>query len=443
MDTFTKAFFSIFMIVWGILSFSAYIHLRRKTAVKFGVLRFWSVVPLALYGPIVVLFPWYYFGPGHLHPGYKFLVRILLAKLVIVTPLTSRQGIWLPIWPLVSSFIANQCKKNGSMDDWSSSQRSRGPFYILIVDLALIATLMMDACRYPMGSARSAWTFDSDLGKLMRIFVILLFASRDAMLVPIASFPRTIGVPAVLVTRFIFSGRFSRAERRQPDDLESLLADVAGRRRNTLAVLVKDDRIAQGIASNLHYGDLVNLSLASKLTRRALFDPSPDPSSRQDRIESLCVSSCVNGKKSECWACERVICEKCKVQRETLQSSRVKNHFTYCYAVCTICYLLSAPGGAAPFQAKWNMKDLELQHVNCCQFQWPQSEGSVDLCPHCSALDDAAVTAKREAKDAHRLRQPSFAPGFLSSFTPGCYGSKADGEGASLWKAPISHHKAL
>jgi hypothetical protein len=74
MDTLHEAFFSIFMIVWGYLMIAILVVTLRKSAARFGQLRFWSLIPLWLYGPLVVLNPWWRLG--HLDRGRQFFVGI-------------------------------------------------------------------------------------------------------------------------------------------------------------------------------------------------------------------------------------------------------------------------------------------------------------------------------------------------------------------------------
>ncbi|KAM5353713.1 hypothetical protein ACJ41O_000363 [Fusarium nematophilum] len=297
MDPFTQAFFSIFMIVSGLLLIAAWLSLLLRTSGRFGTIRFWTVIPLAIYGPLVVLYPWWgYDRSGRINPGYAFL------------------GIWLAIWPLISAYIARRCKRRGSMDTWETCQRSRGPFFIVCVDMALFLFSIVDACRHPIPLRDPVWVLGRDLGKIMRMIVM-------------------------------------------------------------------DDQIVDRIATNLHYSDLVSLSLASKLMRTALFYPGPDSASNNLRIESLCEASCLKGKKTECWGCERVTCEECETFKTGIQSSRVNDHFINCYAVCTLCYIRSNPGRGAPFRAKWHLEDLEGQHSDRCDFKEPHFEtDGVTLC---------------------------------------------------------------
>ncbi|KAF5673868.1 hypothetical protein FHETE_3255 [Fusarium heterosporum] len=302
MDTLHKAFFSIFMIFWFFLMLFCIASICKQTAEKFGRLRFWSLIPLSLYGPLVVLNPWWRLG--HLDRGRQFL------------------GIWLVLWPLVSSFIATGSKERGSMGVWASCQRSRGPFYILCVDLAIIFFSIVEDCRYPIPTGNKDWTFGGGLGKIMSMFVIILLAFQDVLLFPIAAFPRFISIPAIIIRRFFLPIQNRPQTKRWPHDLRHLLSQKSRSTEKSLALMLQDDKIIEKVARHLHYDDLVNLSLASKLTRTATFYSSMDSCSRQERIESLCVSSCLDGKKAECWSCERVICDDCQSEKRAIQSSR-------------------------------------------------------------------------------------------------------------------------
>ncbi|CAF3496084.1 unnamed protein product [Fusarium graminearum] len=288
MDTLHQACFSIFIIVWAYLTICNLVVLFRKSAVRFSLLRFWSIIPLGLYGPLVVLYPWWRLG--HLDRGRQFL------------------GIWLVLWPIVSSIIASQSKTRGSMGEWHSCQRSRGPFYILCVDWAIIFFIIVESCRYPIPTGTKDWTFGGGLGKVMGVFVILLLALQDVLLFPIAAFPRYVTAPAVIICRSFLPAKTKPRVTKWPFLFEDLLSKTRNHDEKLLAAVLRDDSIIERVARHLHYDDIVNLSLTSKLMRTAIFHPSTETSHRQSRVESLCVSSCVDGQKSECWGCDRVIC---------------------------------------------------------------------------------------------------------------------------------------
>ncbi|KAI9767063.1 MAG: hypothetical protein M1839_004637, partial [Geoglossum umbratile] len=58
------------------------------------------------------------------------------------------------------------------------------------------------------------------------------------------------------------------------------------------------------IAQDLHFGDLTNLSLASKNVRQAIF-PAPEFAARSECLRRY---SCA-GEKGRCWACDIQICQ--------------------------------------------------------------------------------------------------------------------------------------
>lgn len=74
MDTFHEAFFIIFIILWFFLMIPIIRCICNKSAEGFTKIRFWSILPLAIYGPLVVLNPWWRLG--HLDRRRQFLVGI-------------------------------------------------------------------------------------------------------------------------------------------------------------------------------------------------------------------------------------------------------------------------------------------------------------------------------------------------------------------------------
>lgn len=136
----------------------------------------------------------------------------------------------------------------------------------------------------------------------------VLLAGQDVLLFPIAAFPRFISIPAIVLRRRFLPIQY-KPVKRWPHDINRLSSQKPPGQERSLAIMLQSDNIVERLASHLHYDDLVNLSFTSKLMRTGIFYPSMDPTSRHDRIESLCIASCLRGKKSECWSCERVICD--------------------------------------------------------------------------------------------------------------------------------------
>lgn len=65
----------------------------------------------------------------------------------------------------------------------------------------------------------------------------------------------------------------------------------------------RNDRTIVSIASNLHYSDIVSISLTSKSMNTAVFPRDRRP----ERIERISIASCEEDK-SECWSCGVEIC---------------------------------------------------------------------------------------------------------------------------------------
>ena len=86
-----------------------------------------------------------------------------------------------------------------------------------------------------------------------------------------------------------------------------------------LREVLADDRIAKRIARHLHFIDISNLSSSSRDVWSAMYQGSGSRDAK--RVQMLCEMACVGGKKSECWACARLICN--------VRSSALPHHRTY------------------------------------------------------------------------------------------------------------------
>src|SRR5690348_4466192 len=77
-------------------------------------------------------------------------------------------------------------------------------------------------------------------------------------------------------------------------------------------------------------------------------------------------ATCTGEKKSQCWACDGIICTGCKVKRNDITAPRTTHHVTECYAVCTTCYLTKwSSQPSAEFLAAFHPTDLSKQHAEC------------------------------------------------------------------------------
>lgn len=89
------------------------------------------------------------------------------------------------------------------------------------------------------------------------------------------------------------------------------------------------------ISNHMHYADLINLSLTSKVVREAVF-PSDDPERARKLLER---NTCTDAAKADCWACSRQICDLCANTIE-LTHEWSWAHSEWCQPICTECYRL-------------------------------------------------------------------------------------------------------
>lgn len=77
----------------------------------------------------------------------------------------------------------------------------------------------------------------------------------------------------------------------------------------TLASVFRIDAVAARVASHLHFSDVANLAMTSKVVRGAMLYPMFSEKDRVTRVDMFCEAACEDGFKSECWACAQLICE--------------------------------------------------------------------------------------------------------------------------------------
>ncbi|KAK0640823.1 hypothetical protein B0T16DRAFT_202587 [Cercophora newfieldiana] len=144
------------------------------------------------------------------------------------------------------------------------------------------------------------------------------------------------------------------------------------------------------LAKHPHYCDLLTVFRESKGVA------SPE------HVEILAQKCCV-GSKSQCWACDGVVCEGCKVKRSSIPLPRTTDHVTGCYAICTPCYLVKGTSQPAKFSATLNPTDLSLQHHGCSKNTPAVVPKEVGLCPGCSKRSPEQNSADREEREQRML----------------------------------------
>ena len=130
----------------------------------------------------------------------------------------------------------------------------------------------------------------------------------------IADLPRLIHGPLVLAIRRVrrSSNRgFSNSRAiEQTVALDEKVASTA-----SLTSILRHDKVVRALAANLHYSDVVNISLTSRAARGLITGAGPEPI--RDRVSQLRTATCLTGAKYSCWACARTICEVRKEKKKT------------------------------------------------------------------------------------------------------------------------------
>lgn len=131
-------------------------------------------------------------------------------------------------------------------------------------------------------------------------------------------------------TRQWFRHRFSRIKRKSPDTLilTTLHTHVG------LHSVLSHDIVLERIVRQLHYVDVVNLSLTSRRIRDSMF---PRQKSSMADEGQLRYYSCRDNTKSDCWACGIQICDECNKSSQCAKST-VSFHMSLCAAACSNCY---------------------------------------------------------------------------------------------------------
>jgi hypothetical protein len=82
--------------------------------------------------------------------------------------------------------------------------------------------------------------------------------------------------------------------------------------RNLSDMLCSDEKnqIIISIAQNLHYSDIISLSLVSRASYHGVFNGSSS-TLRSARHALIKAVACETGSKAECWCCKAEICNVC------------------------------------------------------------------------------------------------------------------------------------
>lgn len=179
------------------------------------------------------------------------------------------------------------------------------------------------------------------------------------------------------------------------------------KRNATIFDILNEDRGGKtmiSLAQNLHYVDIVSLSLTSSAMHRATF-----PKLRSLKVaESIKISACA-APKSECWCCAVEICQTCE-QRTLLLVPATQTHVDHCQPYCSKCYYrdlceryisgtsrIKIPSSYGGWQRNCPCRTTPTESALGTKYQR-------SLCKFCASLDHGAAVRVREAREEAELR---------------------------------------
>ncbi|KND89962.1 hypothetical protein TOPH_05341 [Tolypocladium ophioglossoides CBS 100239] len=413
----SKSFLIAVGVISGVHLLATLASILRKSSRYGGGLRFLAVVPFAIYGGIAVqgAFKQRYDAHGPLsRQGPVWLGQAMHGVV----------GIALVLWALVGGVVFQRSKKGHApfAFRWEDGRRSSAGFYLAVVDACYFVCV---AIALGVASAFTPWHFDQcggydvydawpvteagRAGECRRMQTMQILAVLFALILPLLAPPSAVRAQLFFVARALrLRRRSARRDAAAWHDLEKAALHDAGRdEKASLVAVFREDAIAASLANHLHFDDVANVSRTSRTMRRAVLHPAPGRG--EQRFDMLCESACMAGaEKSECWACARLLCDDCKVDRHWLTRPRTEDHLAHCYALCTKCYMVRPGARPAPFSATWNPRDLAVQHSACASATADAPLAPlgvpVAVCPSCARLDDAAVVRVREGREEADMR---------------------------------------
>ncbi|KAF2490284.1 hypothetical protein BU16DRAFT_530802 [Lophium mytilinum] len=175
------------------------------------------------------------------------------------------------------------------------------------------------------------------------------------------------------------------------------------------------------IASNLHYNDLINLSLTSKSVRESVF-PAGD---YEHRVRKLKAYSCSLDTKSCCEYCNKQVCADC-TQAAKMPGLAGVRHLQLCRPTCTKCYFKSIRPGI-------RRTAIDKRQCRC----WISDASTLDhwICPGCYVKANknyVELQAAREQRYKNQLREYAQGVGLQNERELECRTCKTDMRGGSV-----------
>ncbi|KAF2788288.1 hypothetical protein K505DRAFT_366603 [Melanomma pulvis-pyrius CBS 109.77] len=164
------------------------------------------------------------------------------------------------------------------------------------------------------------------------------------------------------------------------------------------------------VVEDLHYTDIVNLSLASKSVREAVL-PAED---YERRLNHFRMYTCESDSKEQCWVCTNQICYSC-TRRPIFKQTTPYHHLDVCNPYCTHCYkvLTRTPRPTkgppvctcAPATPTPNI----FQRIAYSSLYYSRGQVSLNsvlrhVCQQCASLSEEEVYAVRRKRTERELR---------------------------------------
>ncbi|KAK4200877.1 hypothetical protein QBC40DRAFT_224495 [Triangularia verruculosa] len=324
-----------------------------------------------------------------------------LNRLTAAYGILSVVGVFLATWALIMWLVLGLVKERAPGRE-KKRRRSSFYFYVLTVDIAitgcLVAGIALSSTFVPwnikhcddpvyldskfISGIRVAYRDENNGAACRRgltihamaAVAVTLIIAQCILLLPWVNLPNGI--------RFVIYQTIRIVKRPvRHSDVE--LGDLESRSQ------VLREEISKQIEQLTHYSDVV-----STLSSSVAFTST-------EYLEIL-AERCCGEDKSQCWACDAMICAGCKVLREKIPVPRTTHHITDCYAICTGCYLMKWSSKPAAFSAAFNSTNLTVQHDGCSRKQTGTIQ-AVKLCRRCSEGTLDQIRDMREAREQKLL----------------------------------------
>ncbi|KAK0672346.1 hypothetical protein QBC41DRAFT_313649 [Cercophora samala] len=369
------------------------IGIRNRTAV--ATVRLLSVIPYTISAALAIRL--YNAIRGQHYPGdfQPYLDRLNAGYGILAIV-----GVFSAVWTFVM-WITLGLAKTDARD--KERRRSSFYFYILIADLMIATCLVagvavsstfvpwnMNHCADPfyqnskfISGIRVAYQ-DKDNWTacrrgiaihVMAAVTVVLILAQGVLLLPWINLSNAVRLALYLTIRIA-----SRSSTRP--DVELVKVERQGQDLT--------EEISKQIEQHPHYSDLVGVL---KKSRHFVLT---------EHIEML-AKRCCGENKSQCWACNAIICDGCKAMVKGIPMPRTRHHITGCYAICTGCYLIKASSKPAAFSAAFNPTNLSLQHHGCSLKQTSTIQEAVELCLACSKLKPDQIREIKEEREQKLL----------------------------------------